>query len=199
MTFIKTWFLRLCEFVAAMLLAAIFFIFILQIVARYMSKLAWLMPIPGISSWMASVEPLGWTINLISLLWVWAIFFGCACIVREREHVTFDILYQSAGRRVKLAMTVIALTVIIVLLLWSFGPTWETIMANRLMVLKKIQTLRVPITGDKIAIKWLYAAYIFFMGLIILRYLWGLMTALMGRPPETELDKVAKTQSEAPG
>jgi C4-dicarboxylate transporter DctQ subunit len=69
------WLTRGCEFIAAMILAAIFIIFLLQIFARYSSKIAWLMPIEQVSTWMSSVEPIGWTINLISLLWVWLIFF----------------------------------------------------------------------------------------------------------------------------
>ncbi len=53
------------------------------------------------------------------------------------------------------------------------------------MELKKIQTLRVPITGDKIPIKWLFASYILLMVVITLRYLWsGVMLARTVLPPE---------------
>ena len=62
------WLTRGCEFIAAMILAAIFIIFLLQIFARYTSKIAWLIPIEQLSNWMLTVEPIGWTINLISLL-----------------------------------------------------------------------------------------------------------------------------------
>ena len=93
MKVISKWFSRSTEFIAAMMLAAIFFTFLVQIFTRYSAKIAWLMPIPPISAWMSSLQPLGWTVNLISLLWVWVVFFGCSFIVRERDHVTFDILY----------------------------------------------------------------------------------------------------------
>ena len=42
-------------------------------------------------------------------------------------------------------------------MLYSLPAVWETVFDNRLMNLKKIQTIRMPITGDKIAIKWLFA------------------------------------------
>ena len=38
------------------------------------------------------------------------------------------------------------------------------------MELKKIQTLRVPLTGDKIPIKWLFAPFIVMMLALIARY-----------------------------
>jgi TRAP-type C4-dicarboxylate transport system permease small subunit len=114
------WLTRGCEFIAAMILAAIFVIFLLQIFARYTSKMAWLMPIEQVSNWMLSVEPLGWTLNLISLLWVWLIFFGCSFVVRERDHVTFDILYLALPDHLRrIAIIIVSLTMIFALL-WSF-------------------------------------------------------------------------------
>ena len=89
---------RVAEFIAAMILAAIFIIFLLQIFTRYAPKIAWLMPIPPIHDWMMALEPIGWTVNLISLLWVWLIFFGCAFFVRESDHVAFDVFFQALSR-----------------------------------------------------------------------------------------------------
>ena len=166
------WLTRGCEFIAAMILAAIFIIFLLQIFARYTSKIAWLMPIEQISNWMLTVEPIGWTINLISLLWVWLIFFGCSFVVRERDHVTFDILYLALPDHLRRIAIIIISLIMIFALLWSFLPTWDSIFGSRLMDLKKIQTLRMPITGDKIPIKWLFASYITLMIVVVLRYAW---------------------------
>ena len=52
---------RVAEFIAAMVLAAIFIIFLLQIFTRYAPKIAWLMPIPPIHDWMMALVPIGWT------------------------------------------------------------------------------------------------------------------------------------------
>ncbi len=68
--------------------------------------------------------------------------------------------------------------IMVAAMLYSLVPTWDAIFGSRLMELKKIQTLRIPITGDKIPIKWLFAPYIMLMIVITLRYFWrGFMLA----------------------
>ena len=175
---------RVTEFIAAMALAAIFLIFLLQIFTRYAPKIAWLMPIPPIADWMSSLEPIGWTVNLISLLWVWIIFFGCSFFVRERDHVAFDIVYHAMPAGGRKILAIAGSVILIGVFAYSFLPTWDAIMGSRLMELKKIQTLRMPITGDKIAIKWLFAAYILLMVAVMSRYLWRLIETIRFGAPE---------------
>jgi len=163
---------RASEFTAAMVLATIFIIFLLQIFTRYAPKIAWLVPIPPIHDWMMALEPIGWTVNLISLLWVWLIFFGCSFVVNESDHVAFDVFFQALSRSWQRHFAMATALIMVVAMLYSFGPTWDAIFGSRLMELKKIQTLRVPVTGDKIPIKWLFASYILLMIVITLRYLW---------------------------
>lgn len=163
---------RGAEFIAAMALMVIFVTFILQIFSRYAPKMAWAMPIPALSDWMGGLEPIGWTVNLISLMWVWLIFFGCAFFVRERDHVAFDVFYQAARPKLRRMMALASAALIIGIMVYSFVPTWEAIFGNRLMELKKIQTLRLPITGGKIPVKWLFASYILLMMAVIIRYGW---------------------------
>jgi TRAP-type C4-dicarboxylate transport system permease small subunit len=160
---------RVAEAIAATALAAIFIIFLLQIFTRYSSKLSQWMPVPSLSLWMGEIEPLRWTVYLISLLWVWLIFLGCSFVVRERDHVAFDILYQAAPPRLRKIMTILGAIILIAVMLISLPATWDAIMANRLMELKKLQTLRLPITGDKIAIKWLFFPYLVLMAVLIIR------------------------------
>ena len=185
---------RGAEFIAAMTLAAVFITFLVQIFTRYAAKIAWMMPIPSVSDWMASLEPLGWTVNLISLLWVWIIFFGCAFFVQEKDHVTFDVVYLSMPRRGRQVLALMTAVTVVAVMVYSFGPTWDAIFGSRLMELKKIQTLRMPITGDKIAIKWLFAAYILFMVATIIRYAWRLYTVIRHDPPGTELEELVSDE-----
>ena len=56
------------------------------------------------------------------------------------------------------------------------------------MDLKSIQTIRMPITGDKIAVKWLFAPFVMLMIVVTLRYLWRIYTVLRYGPPETEME-----------
>ena len=166
------WFTRGAEFIAAMALAAIFVTFLLQILFRYVPFL----------------EPIGWSVVLISLLWVFVIFFGCAFIVRESDHVTFDVLYLGVPRQVRKILALITAILMIVAMLYSLPAVWETVFDNRLMNLKKIQTIRMPITGGKIAIKWLFAPFVMLMVVVTIRYIWRIYTVIRFGPPETEME-----------
>jgi len=177
---------RAAEFIAAMVLAAIFIIFLLQIFTRYAPKIAWLMPIPAIHQWMMSLEPIGWTVNLISLLWVWLILFGCAFFVRESDHVAFDIVYHAVPRAWQRYLAILTAGIMIAVMLYTFMPTWDAIFGSRLMELKKIQTLRIPVTGDKIPVKWLFASYVMLMVVVILRYLWRAVALIRTGPDPQE-------------
>jgi|TARA_B100002019_G_scaffold276411_1_gene275212 C4-dicarboxylate transporter DctQ subunit len=127
---------------------------------------------------MNNLEPIGWTVNLISLLWVWIIFFGCAFFVRDREHVVFDILFFAVSKKFQKIFSFIIALFLASIMLYSFGPTWDAVFDNRLMELKKIQTLKMPVTGEKIPIKWLFAPYVILMVAVILRYFWNILSLL---------------------
>ena len=178
---------RVAEAIAAIALAAIFIVFLLQIFTRYSGKLSQWMPVENLSLWMSEIEPLRWTVYLISLLWVWLIFLGCSFVVRERDHVAFDILYQAAPPRLRKIMTILGAIILIVVMLISLPATWDAIMANRLMELKKLQTLRLPITGDKIAIKWLFFPYLVLMALLIIRSISRIFVELRTNNQNTEV------------
>ena len=186
---------RVAEFIAAMGLAAIFVIFLLQIFTRYAPKIAWIVPISPIHDWMMALEPIGWTVNLISLLWVWLIFFGCAFFVREKDHVAFDVFYQALAPSWQRYLALTTAAIMIAVMLYSFGPTWDAILGSRLMDLKKIQTLRIPITGDKIPIKWLFASYVMLMAVLTLRYVWRAIALV--RTPSSPDETTPPTRSQS--
>ena len=137
---------------------------------------------------MMTLEPIGWTINLISLLWVWLIFFGCSFFVKDKDHVAFDILYQAVSPQTQKIMAVVGACLIIGAMVTAFLPTWEAIFNNRLMALKKIQTLRMPITGEKIAIKWLFAPYVMLMAAVVVQYAWRIIVVLHRNDPDRSYD-----------
>lgn len=180
---------RVAEAIAATALAAIFIVFLLQIFTRYSGKLSQWMPVENLSLWMSEIEPLRWTVYLISLLWVWLIFLGCSFVVRERDHVAFDILYQAAPPRLRKIMTILGAIILIAVMLISLPATWDAIMANRLMELKKLQTLRLPITGDKIAIKWLFFPYLVLMAVLIIRSISRILVELRTNNQNTEVEE----------
>ena len=162
-------FSRLTEAIAGGMLAAIFLIFLLQILLRYF------------------FTPAGWTLELIGILWVWVIFFSCAFIVRERDHVKFDIIYLSVPMRVRQVFAMIAAAAIVVGMLYSFLPTWDYI---DWMKIRKTSTVRNPFSGEKIPMRTVFSIYAVFMLVVAARYGWLFFDVLRNGPPKTELELV---------
>ncbi|WP_170464476.1 TRAP transporter small permease [Ruegeria arenilitoris] len=162
-------FSRLTEAIAGGMLAAIFLIFLLQILLRYF------------------FTPAGWTLELIGILWVWVIFFSCAFIVRERDHVKFDIIYLSVPMRVRQVFAMLAAAAIVVGMLYSFLPTWDYI---DWMKIRKTSTVRNPFSGEKIPLRTVFSIYAVFMLVVATRYAWLFFDVMRNGPPKTELELV---------
>ena len=145
---------------------------------------------------MSSLEPIGWTVNLISLLWVWIVFFGAAFIVRPRDQVTFDVLYLAMPYKTRRIMAICSAVGLLAVMVYSFPATWDFVFANRLLELKKIQTLSIPFTGEKIPMKWLFAPYVLLMLATIWRAIWQIVYTIRFGAPETAVDAIV---SEAKG
>ena len=94
----------------------------------------------------------------------------------------------AAPRPVRKVLALITAVLMIAAMLYSLPAVWETVFANRLMELKKIQTIRMPFTGDKIAIKWLFAPFVMLMIVVTIRYIWRIYTVIRFGPPETEME-----------
>ncbi|MDH3659038.1 MAG: TRAP transporter small permease [Alphaproteobacteria bacterium] len=159
MTFLKTWFPRGAEFIAAAMLAAMFLTFLLQIFSRYVLQ-----------------TPFGWTLELCLTLWVWIVFFGNAFIVKERDHVTFDIFYLAAPRKVRQALALISAAAIVIGMVWAFLPTWDYI---NWMKMRKSATLKIPL-------RTIFSIYALFMIAVAARYAWRFYTVWKSGPPDSD-------------
>ena len=67
----------------------LFIVFIIQITARF-----------GFN------KPLPWTDEAAVILYVWVILWAAATVVPEREHVVFDLLWNSVGWRTRQVMKI---------------------------------------------------------------------------------------------
>ena len=101
------WFSRLADMIAAGLLAAIFVTFLLQIATRYLPKVITHFDLDYFPA-LTAIRPLGWSLELIGILWVWVIFFSCAFVVREQDHVKFDIIYLWVSRKTRTIFTIVS-------------------------------------------------------------------------------------------
>ncbi|MGA0593998.1 TRAP transporter small permease [Enterovirga sp. CN4-39] len=151
------WLARRAENVLAAMLAAMFAVFILQIVFRYVANL-----------------PIGWTHEISVALWLWMVLFGAAFVVSEREEIRFDIIYGAVGpgpRRIMCLITAVALVTLYTISLPA--------------VVDYVRFMRVERTAYlKIPFDWLFLIYVVFAVAAIVRYLWLGWRALRGEAPE---------------
>ena len=180
--------LRAAEAVAAAMMAAMFATFVIQIVVRYSAR------VPAIAETFPLLSPsnFGWTLEFCLALWVWLVFWSCAFVVRERDHVTFDILYFAVSPRVRVAFAVVAGLAIAIGLIASIAPTWDRFAILRL---KKTATLS-ALFGDWIRMRDIYVVYIIFLVAVAARYLWRAVDAVrngveepQGHPGKGRLDE----------
>lgn len=158
------WIVRGAEFLCAMMMAAMFATFILQVAIRYTARIDW------IAKAVPFLDPsrYGWTLEFCLALWVWIVFFGVATIVRDRDHVTFDILYTSVSSRTRRVFALIICTAIVIGLMWSLVPTWDKFYILRL---KQTATLK-HLLGDWVRMRDIYSIYLFFLVAVSVRYAW---------------------------
>ncbi|KEO55424.1 TRAP transporter small permease [Thioclava pacifica] len=141
------------EVVAAGMLAAIFLTFLYQITARYI--LGW---------------SVGWTIELNLTLWLWLVLFSCAFVLRERDHVKFDLFFHAASPGRKKVFAILAAVAIVIAFAASLPASWDYVTFYKI---KKSATLRWPLN-------YVYSIYIAFLVVMIARYGWRIVQILRG-------------------
>ncbi|WP_435140718.1 TRAP transporter small permease [Pseudopelagicola sp. nBUS_19] len=159
---VQAGFSHFAQAVAAAIMATMFTTFILQIIVRYSARLEWL------PQYFPVLNPslYGWTLEFCLLLWVWLIFWGNAFVVREQDHVTFDILFFAVRPTIRRWFIIIGCIAICTALLLSVEPTLSKFYILRL---KKTATLS-NLFGDWIRMRDIYAIYIIFLLAVSLRY-----------------------------
>ncbi|MBI1172866.1 TRAP transporter small permease subunit [bacterium] len=158
-------FITCAEGVAALLMAAMFATFILQIAVRYIMGSAWFMARFG---GVISAASFGWTLEFCLVLWLWIVFWGNAFVVREKDHVTFDIIYFWVRPGLRKWFAVIGALAVAFGLLASIGPTYDKL---AILKLKSSATLGVKMFP-------IYSIYFVFLVVVGLRYLWRAIDVL---------------------
>jgi len=138
------WFKRFAENVAAALLATIFVTFLLQILFRYL--LAW---------------PVGWTLEVSTLAWMWLVLWGGAFVVREDDEIRFDILYGAVSGRVRRGFIIFSSMALVVLLVVSMPAVVDYVTFMRVE--------RVSYIGWRL--DYVFSIYILFAVAVIIRHL----------------------------
>jgi C4-dicarboxylate transporter DctQ subunit len=153
------WITRIAEGLCGAALGAMFVTFLLQVYSRYVLS-----------------QPFGWTLELCLTLWIWIVFLGCAFIVRDRDHVTFDILYLAVPKGPRRVFAFVSAVAIAAGLAVSFWPTWDWI---DFMAIRRSATLRIPL-------RTVFSVYAVFLIVVALRYAWRAFTVLRDGPPDED-------------
>ena len=161
---IKSRIIHAFEIVAALMMAAMFATFILQVTIRYTARAEWIKEI------FPFLDPTlyGWTLDFCLLMWIWMVFWGNGFIVRQRDHVIFDMLYTSVSPKLRKWLAIISALIISVTLIIVIEPTWSKFYILRL---KKTATLS-NVFGDWIRVRDIYLIFFIFCSAVSIRYLY---------------------------
>jgi TRAP-type C4-dicarboxylate transport system permease small subunit len=144
---------QLADAIAITLFIALFVVFIIQITARF-----------------AFNTPLPWTDELAVMLYTWTVLWGCAAVVRWREHVAFDAVVDRLPpfvQRVLLAIQALALGG---LCAWALPASWDYV---NFMARESTPVLEWNY-------RWVFMPFVLMMVAIVLRSAWQFWLAVKG-------------------
>jgi TRAP-type C4-dicarboxylate transport system permease small subunit len=136
------------------MLAALFFVFLVQIAARYLFNI-----------------PMGWTVEVSLTLWLWLVFWGGGFCLRPSDHIRFDMLYLSVSRPTQRIFGGLAALLIVGAFAISFMPTLDYVDFYKI---KRSNTLGVRLN-------YVFSIYILFMIAIMARYAYVLINFVRGK------------------
>ncbi len=99
---------RGAELVGAAIFATMFGAFLLQIFMRYVVN-----------------QPLGWTLELCMVAYLWLVFWGCAFLLRERDHIAFNIVYNGAPPPVRRVLAAVSAAVLAAAMIAALPATFD--------------------------------------------------------------------------
>ncbi len=137
----------------------LFIVFIIQITARF-----------GFN------KPLPWTDEAAVILYVWVILWAAATVVPEREHVVFDLLWNSVGWRTRQVMKIAGNLLIGGLALVGLPASWDYV---HFMAREGSPVLN-------ISFMWVYLPFVLLMAALVVRSAWGIWSAVRGVGLEAE-------------
>jgi TRAP-type C4-dicarboxylate transport system permease small subunit len=147
------------ELVTVLLFMAMFAAFLLQVFTRYVLN-----------------DPVAWTQEFVLIMYIWIVFWCGAFLLKEREHITFDMFFLALPPRQRriLAIILTALTGLVFIVALPATIDYVTFM--------KIE--KSPVMGIRFDI--LYSIFIVFVVAVAVGALWRIWR-LLGRSWQSEL------------
>ena len=156
----KTWPQKAANAIGGGLFLTLFMVFVVQVTARF-----------GFD------KPLAWTDEAAVVLYVWIILWAAAFVVPEREHVVFDLIWNSVGQRARQVMQIVGNLMVGGLALCGIPASWDYVhFMNR---------EGTPVLG--ISFMWVFLPFVLLLMALVVRSAWAIWNALRGIGLESEL------------
>lgn len=134
---------RVAEAIAAAVFALLFLVFVVQVAMRFFFNM-----------------PLAWSDELIVVLYILMVFWSAATLLKEKEHVMLDLVYEAlppGGQRI---FGLIGAALTAGLLLFLLPEAFDYV---RFMHREKTPVLDIPFS-------YVFAPFVFFVAVIGLKY-----------------------------
>ncbi len=155
----RSWLKRGADAVGAVLFAALFLTFIVQITARF-----------GFN------QPLPWTDELAVILYVWVILWAAAFMVPAKEHVVFDLVYNAMGKSTRRGMLLLGSVLIGVLAAYALPGSWDYV---RFMAREGTPVLGLPFS-------WVFIPFVLLLIALVVRSAMHVVALLRHRSGELD-------------
>ncbi len=156
----KSWLQKTANVIGGGLFLTLFIVFVIQVSARF-----------GFN------KPLAWTDEAAVILYVWLILWASAFVVPEREHVVFDLLWNSVGQRARQLMQIAGNLAIGGLALCGIPASWDYVhFMNR---------EGTPVLG--LPFMWVFLPFVLLLVALVCRSAFTIWRAVRGLGLESEL------------
>lgn len=154
------WFKKAANAIGGGLFLTLFIVFVIQVTARF-----------GFN------KPLAWTDEMAVVLYVWIILWAAAFVVPEREHVVFDLVWNSVNQRTRQAMQIVGNLMVGGLSFCAIPASWDYVhFMNR---------EGTPVLG--ISFMWVFLPFVLLLVALVARSAWAVWLAVRGIGLDTEL------------
>jgi TRAP-type C4-dicarboxylate transport system permease small subunit len=154
------WLQKAANAIGGGLFVTLFVVFIIQITARFVFN-----------------KPLPWTDEAAVILYIWVILWAAAVVVPEREHVVFDLVWNSVGYRARQVMRIVGNLMIGVMALVGLPASWDYV---HFMAREGSPVLGIPLM-------WVYLPFVLLLAALVVRSAWAIWHAVKGVGLEAEL------------
>jgi len=154
------WPKKAAELIGGTLFLTLFIVFVIQVTARF-----------GFN------RPMAWTDEAAVILYVWVILWSAAFVVPEREHVAFDLIWNSVNLPTRKVMRVAGNLLIGGVALYGIPATWDYV-----HFMKRESS---PVLG--ISFMLVFLPFVLLLVALVVRSAWAIWNAFRGVGLEAEL------------